>query len=41
MGVAGGETAIWRRESRILLDGEKELWDCLIKAPAEEMGDAN
>ena len=37
MGIAGGESAIWLRVGRIILNREKEFWHRLIKTPTQEM----
>ena len=38
MGVAGGESAVRRREARIILDREKQFRHCFSEAPTEETG---
>ena len=40
MRVAGGENAIRPWIALILLNREDQVWQCLLEAPSEEMGDA-
>ena len=41
MGEAGGEIAIWCRETRIVLSSEEQLRQRLLEAPAEQQCGAN
>src|ERR1700756_1704343 len=41
MDKAGGEIAIWCRETRIVLDSEKQFRQRLLEAPAEQLCGAN